>query len=222
MSNMVLIMGESGTGKSSSIEKLDSKETFIIAVTGKPLPFRGAAKRYTRFGKENPEGNYKVTDDWKNILTVIEYVDTKMPHIKTLVIDDFQYVMCNEFMRKADEKGWDKFTDIGKHAWLILEALTKCRPDLDCFILSHTETTGEGKAKFKTIGKMLDEKITVEGLFTVVLHSLVTDKGYGFLTQYHKNYVAKSPRGMFENFIDNDLLLIKNKIYCYFNEDVAA
>ncbi len=217
----VLIIGESGTGKSTSIESLNPAETFIIAVTAKPLPFRGAFKMYTRWCKENPTGNYYVTDDWQKIITVFNSVNSNMPHIKTVVIDDFQYVMCNEYMKRTGEKGWEKFNDMAHHSWSVFNELNKAREDLDCFIMSHSEVIGD-TAKVKCIGKMLETKIGVEGLFTTILHSVRNDSGYGFITQYHKNYMAKSPRGMLESFIENDLQLVKTKMNEYFNEDIAA
>lgn len=219
MANITLIIGESGTGKSSSIETLDPKETFVINVIDKPLPFRGANTRYKRRDKDNA-GNYTSTDDYDKILKVIAFINKEMPHVKNVIIDDFQYIMANEFMRRAKERGYEKFTEIAQHAWTIISNAQLCRDDLYFFFLSHSESTQDGIVKAKTIGKMLDDKITVEGMFTVVFHSLINDGKYKFLTQNDSVHIAKSPRGMFDDkAIDNDLGKIKVEMSKYYGEN---
>lgn len=219
MSNTTLIIGESGAGKSSSLRNLDPSETYIINVLDKPLPFRGYKKNYWRSTKENPNGNYFPSDEAHKIIGCIKAVNDK-PHIKNLIIDDFQYIMANEFMRRALERGYDKFSDIAKQAWAIIKELTLTRPDLFCFVLSHSEIDITGKVKCKTIGKMLDDKITLEGMFTVVLHAQVIDGQYKFLTQNNGMFMAKSPLGMFdESLIDNDLQIVRDKMTQYFEEE---
>lgn len=215
MANSILVMGESGTGKSTSIRKLDPKETYIINVLDKPLPFKNFKKSYIG----GIGGNYFATDNAAKILQCITAISEKRPDIKNLIIDDFQYIMANEFMRKAREKGFEKFVDIGQSAWKIIRECTAARDDLCCFILSHTETDSLGRSKCKTIGKMLDEKITLEGMFTIVLHSLIVDNSYKFLTQNDGLHIAKSPMDMFDMaLIDNDLLLVKEKMAEYSGE----
>lgn len=211
MANTTLIMGESGTGKSTSIRTLDAAETFIINVLDKPLPFRGFKQKY----KSNV--NYFATDDYNKILKAIDKINREMPHIKNIIIDDFQYIMSNEFMRRASERGFDKFTEISQHAWSIARACCGTRDDLYCFLLSHTECDASGKIKAKTIGKMLDDKITFEGMFTTILHSMIVDGKYKFLTQNDGCHIARSPMDMFNDLlIDNDLNAIKNVMieYC--------
>jgi len=223
MSNTLLIMGESGSGKSTSLRNLNPKETFIINVINKPLPFKGFNANYKALSKENPAGNYYASDDYLSIKRIIKGVNNSRPEIKNIVIDDFQYTMCNEFMRRATEKGFEKFTEIGQHAWDIITDLTKCRDDLACYVLSHTDVGSDGKVKCKTIGKMLEDKITIEGMFTIVLHTVLMDGNYRFLTQYDGSHIAKSPMGMFEDkYIENDLEYVKKKMNDYFNEDIAA
>jgi hypothetical protein len=222
MSNTSLIIGESGTGKSTSLCNLNPEETFIINVLDKPLPFRGYKKNYTRLSPDGTTGNYYASDDYQRIMQVIKLVNTKRPEIKNLVIDDWQYTMCNEFMRRATETGFTKFTEIGQHAWSIIRALIDCREDLFCFVLSHSDTDANGKYKCKSIGKMLDEKITIEGMFTIVLHTQVMDGSYRFLTQNDGSHIAKSPQGMFEDkYISNDLAFVKQKMNTYYFEDIA-
>lgn len=219
MSKSVLIIGQSGTGKSTSIRNLNPEETFIINVLNKPLPFRGYAKNYVKENSESKKMNMAVTDNPKKIIDFINAINERRSEIKTLIIDDFQYVMSNEFMREALTKGYDKFSLIAKNAWEIIRTLDETRDDLVCFVLSHSELDDTGKIKCKTIGKMLDDKICLEGMFTIVLHSLINEGEYKFLTQHKQNYLAKSPMGMFENIIiDNDLLIIKNKIDEYYSQ----
>lgn len=223
MSNTVLIMGQSGSGKSTSIETLNPKETFIINVIDKPLPFRGFKKNYIQCAEKAMTGNYCATDRFDLITRLIKIINDNRPDIKNLIIDDFQYIMCNEFMRRSKEKGYDKFTEIGHNAWSILRDLSACREDLDCFVMSHSELDNDGKYKCKTIGKMLDDKITVEGMFTIVFHTTIIDGKYKFITAYDGSHIAKSPKGMFvDKYIDNDLGAIKQEMANYFNEDVAA
>ena len=198
MSNAILIIGESGSGKSTSIRNLNPKETFIINVINKPLPFKSYNKNYRKVSKENPDGNYFASDNWEKIIDAINYVNEKRPEINSLIIDDFQYVMANEFMRRASEKGWEKFTEIGEHAWKIIKSLSEQRDNLDCFVLSHSDTQENGPVKCKTIGKMLDDKICLEGMFSIVFHAYMQDGVYKFLTQHDGLRIAKSPMGMFE------------------------
>lgn len=221
MGNTILILGESGSGKSTSIRNLNPEETFIINVLDKPLPFRGYKKVYPTLSSDGLSGNYYSTDEYLSIRRVINLINNKRNEIKNLIIDDFQYVMANHFMRKALEKGYDKFTEIGQNAWQIIRDLTYARSDLCCFVMSHSDTDQNGKIKCKTIGKMLDDKISLEGMFTIVLHALTNDRQYKFLTQNNGTHVAKSPMGMFkESSIDNDLKSIKDSIISYFDEDI--
>jgi len=220
MSNTILIIGESGSGKSSSIRNLNHEETIIINVLNKPLPFKGYKKKYSSTPSETRMANYFATDDYKKIRECIARVNSKK-EVKNLIIDDFQYVMANQFMKKAMERGFDKFTEIGQSAWQIIKDLTECREDLNCFVISHSDVDSTGKSKCKTIGKMLDDKICLEGMFTVVLHALTSENKYKFLTQNDGVHIAKSPMGMFKDkYIDNDLMEINKSIDEYFNEDI--
>ena len=219
MSNTTLIIGESGSGKSTSLRHLDPESTFIINILDKPLPFRGYKTHYKAVTKDNPLGNYYATDDYNVILRCIKSVNER-EDIKVLVIDDFQYLLANEFMRRAAEKGFDRFTDIAQHAWLVIKELIETREDLYCFVLSHSESDSQGRMKAKTIGKMLDDKITLEGMFSTVLYAMVVDSEFKFLTQNDGFHIAKSPISMFDwKYIDNDLAIVIEKMNDYFNED---
>lgn len=223
MSNAILIIGESGAGKSSSGESLDPKETFWLNVTGKDLPFRGFKKNYIPFTKENPKGNYLCSSDPETILKTLNYISANRPDIKQAITDDFQYVMSFEFMARTKEKGYDKFNDIGGNAFNILQKARTLREDLSVIILTHCEKDRDGFIKMKTIGKLLDEKITPEGLFTVVLMAdTIKDDNdkikHIFRTHTDGNSVIKSPKGMFEtDTIDNDLKYVLEKVNEYNN-----
>lgn len=218
MSNSILIIGESGSGKSSSLRNLNHKETAIINVLDKPLPFRGFKKNYN---SENQ--NYFSSDDYKKLCIAIEKINKERLEIKTLIIDDFQYIMANEYMKRASETGYNRFSEIAQHAHAVIKTLDNTRGDLNCYILSHSEKDKDGKVRCKTIGKMLDEMIVLEGMFTIVFHSLIIDGKYKFLTQNDGIHIAKSPMGMFDQkYIENDLLEINKKIFEYFNEDIEV
>ena len=227
MAQGVLIIAESGAGKSTSIETLDPKETFIINVANKPLPFKGWKKKYTVWSKDNPSGNMYDKATPENIEACIRYINEKRPEIKNIVVDDFQYMSSFEFFDKADEKGYEKFTKIGAHLAKIARMPKDMREDLLIFFLTHAEeaTDMEGKRKFKakTIGKMVDEKLTLEGLFSIVLFGKAKKNKdgeirYVFETQTNGENTCKSPRGMFSTLeIANDLQLVTKAIKDYEN-----
>lgn len=217
MSSSVLIIGPSGSGKSSSLRNLDPKTTFIISVLDKPLPFKGHKKNYKPITSwEDMEGNYLASDDWIRILKCIQFVDKSRPDISTLVIDDIQYILANEFMRRSHEKGFEKYSELANHYWQIINAANNTRNNLITFLMSHNEIDNAGHSKVKTIGRLLDEKITIEGLFTTVLHTNVRDGEYKFTTQNDGSSCCKSPIGMFpDKLINNCLLNVIETIEAY-------
>lgn len=197
----VLILGESGTGKSASLRNFKKGEVAVINVAGKPLPFRS-------------ELGMIVTDRYPEIVKALKGMKTP-----SAVIDDAQYLLANEFMRRSGEVGFQKFTDIAKNYWsLIAETVSKeLPPDKIVYFLSHIERDQNGNEKVKTIGKLLDEKITVEGLFSIVLKTHVEDGKYTFFTQNSGFDTVKSPIGMFDQLqIDNDLKFVDNTIRAYY------
>jgi hypothetical protein len=215
MSTPILILGKSGSGKSRSIKTLDPKKTFIINVCGKDLPFAGWRKNYTLQTKEKT-GNLLSTDNSEIIGSTIRYISENRPEIETIIIDDFQYIMANEFMRRAKEKGYEKFTEIGNHAWTLLWDSRLLRTGLFIVFLAHSEMSDSGETKCKTIGKMLDDKICVEGMFTIVLSTSFEDGKYFFETQTTGQNTTKSPEGMFSTMrIDNDLQYVITSIKKY-------
>lgn len=211
MSTATLILGESGTGKSASLRNLDAGSTLLIQSVKKPLPFKSANWSY--FNKDsNKTGNVFVADQSEQIIKLLQKTGRKV-----IVIDDFQYVLANEYMRRTAETGYAKFTDIAKHAWEIINAANGLADDVRVYILSHTATDDNGTTKIKTIGKMLDEKITVEGLFTIVLRTVVVDQEYKFSTRNNGADTVKSPMGLFEDErIENDLQAVDTAICGYY------
>lgn len=216
MSTPVLILGDSGTGKSRSMLNLNHDTNVLLNVLDKPLPFKGWKTQYKKLDSKTNTGNMLNSDDWATILKFLNYVSLSKPEAKTIVIDDFQYIMANEFMRRSSEKGYDKFNDIGTHAWHILSQIRLLREDLVVFVLSHSELDEYGTSRCKTIGKMLNDKICIEGMFSIVLNTNVVDGKYCFQTQNSGSNTSKSPEGMFSSLnIDNDLSLVYDAIKEY-------
>lgn len=211
MSVATMILGKSGTGKSAAMRNLDPAETLLVQVVRKPLPFR--AKGWGYFSKEkNPTGNMTVSDHWETIIKAARGTGRKI-----IVIDDFQYVLANEMMRRTDERGYDKFTDIARHGWEVFTALTSLPDDVRVYLLSHSQEDESGNVRMKTIGKMLDEKIVLEGLVTIVLRTHVTDGRYEFSTKNNGSDTVKSPMGLFaDDRIDNDLAVVDAEICSYY------
>lgn len=201
MAIVTFILGHSGSGKSHSLKNLDKSNTALIKIENKPLPFRG--------GHEF-QG---ITND------KADYIKELLPKIKSdvIVIDDFQYLMANAFMRRSHEKGFDKFTDIGRDTWDILKIASNLSPEKRVYILSHTQENESGKTSIKTIGKLLDDKITLEGMVTIVLKTVVSDGNYQFATKNSGSDTVKSPADMFEaDLIPNDLNAVDKTICDYY------
>ena len=195
----VMILGESGTGHSASLRNFAPEDVKVIAVAAKPLPFKN------KFEVVNTDNYATVKRELKNT--------TK----KAIVIDDSQYLMANEFMRRATERGYDKFTEIAQNMWDLISMVRELPADTLVYFLTHLERDANGNEKVKTIGKLLDEKITLEGMFTIVLKTNVTDGQYAFLTQNSGHDTVKSPIGMFPSYaIDNDLKYVDEKIRNYY------
>lgn len=214
MSIATFIMGKSGHGKSTSLRNLDPQKTIIIQAVNKPLPF--PAKNWKQWDSDTKTGSIAVTDSARNICAAIERAKGNGKEI--IIIDDFQYIMSNEFMRRRTERGFDKFTEIAGHAWDVLNTSMNSDNNLRVYMLTHTDTDEWGQnAKVKTIGKLLDDKIVLEGMVTIVLKAVKTDQGYMFQTQSDGTDTVKSPMGLFEQqYIDNDLAFVDKAICDYY------
>ena len=205
-----MILGESGTGKSTSLRNLLPDKTLLIQAIRKPLPFRSQA--WQPLTKENRNGSVWVSDNSTNIITAMTKTEKEI-----IVIDDFQYILSNEFMRRSEEKGFAKFMDIGRHGWDILTAASELGDNKRVYILAHSYHDDHGKIKAKTIGKLLDEKITIEGLVTIVLRTQVVNDQYIFSTKNSGSDTVKSPIGLFErDHIENDLAFVDQAITEYY------
>lgn len=195
----VLILGESGSGKSTSLRNFEPEEISIFNVAGKPLPFR----------KKLPKATIS---DYGKIMSGMANSQKK-----SFAIDDSQYLLCFEMFGHAKETGYQKFTDMALNFYTLIQFVINRLPkDRIVYFLHHTETTQEGKTKAKTIGKMLDEKLTVEGLFSIVLLCQTDGTRHYFVTQSDGYTTAKSPMDMFDLEIDNDLKFVDTKIREYF------
>lgn len=199
MAQMVLIMGESGTGKSTSMRNCDPATTAVVNPVGKPLPFKGKyemlnsvteSRKITKFMREQAAAGKKL-----------------------LVVDDFQYILSVPYMNRIKENGWDKWNDFGANYFEIIEVCKELPEDVIVVYMTHTETLDNGVTTIKLIGKLLREKITIEGLFTIVLRTGVNEGKYYFYTQNSGKDTVKSPMGMFPAYaIDNDLNYVADKV----------
>lgn len=222
MSITTFILGESGTGKSTSMENLDPAKTFLLQIRPKPLPFRSPDWRPREKGDgDKMVGNVAVSDNAEQICKLLEKI-AKSNEFDVVVIDDFQYLMSNEFMRGVTDEArgnaqFMKFNQIAKIGYDVLDAATKLPNHKRVYILAHTQTDDYGKTKIKTLGKLLDEKIVLEGMVTIVLRTQVMNGNYLFQTHNSGNDTVKSPKGMFEeDFIPNDLQAVDNVICDYY------
>lgn len=195
----VLILGHSGSGKSTSMRNCKPDRFGVINVQSKPLPFKTDLKTIN-------------TDNYGTVIKAL--TEGK---VSSFVIDDSQYLMSHEYMMRATEKGYDKYAEIGTHFFMLLETIRKLPEDKVVYLMHHIELDEAGREKAKTVGKMVDNYIVVEGCFSIVLKAIATADGYFFRTKTNGADNIKTPLGMFEDEqIDNDLLLIDNTIREYY------
>ena len=221
-SKLIGIVGATGTGKSTSIKHLDPKETYIINVAKKELPFKGADKLYNTENK-----NYKEIDDANEITRLLKTISEKAPHIKNIVIEDSNYIMGFSIVSKATEVGFTKFSIMARDMVELFREARKLRDDLKVFYFTHPETIEESGEvvgyKIKTAGKLIDNQIVLEGLLTICLYTYVEENkdgtvSYNFVTNRFRKYPAKSPDGMFADImIPNNLQEVANTIDEYYN-----
>lgn len=201
MATIVMVYGQSGTGKSTSLRNFKKGEASVINVSRKPMPFKC-------------DLNIANVGDYSQIKALLQKTASK-----AIIIDDCTYLMVNEYMSKADQKGFDKYTDMAKNFW---DLLNYCINNLDdskiVYFLGHSEKADDGREHFKTVGKMLDNTVVPEGYCTVVLKTLVEDGHYYFSTHNNGYDTVKTPFGMFEeDRIENDLKAVDTTLRNYFN-----
>ena len=195
----VLIIGESGSGKSASLRNFKPEEVAIFNVAGKPFPFRNKFSALT-------------VEDPKTIMNIL--ISNKM---NCYVIDDSQYMMAFKLISKLNEKGYEKYTEIAKDFRDLVDTIVKkTSDDTIVYFLHHSEQRDDGHYKAKTSGKMIDNWLTLEGLFSIVLMAVAQDKKHIFLTQSDGTNTCKSPMEMFELEIDNDLKFVDSTIREYY------
>jgi len=200
MGILVMIYGQSGTGKSTSFRNFDNDEVAIINVSGKPMPFRSELKTLS-------SNDYSTIAQW-------------LPQIKqpSIIIDDATYLMVDQFMAYAQVKGYEKYNIMAVNFNNLIEQARLLPEETIIYFVGHSDQMDDGREHFKTIGKMLDNYVTLEGKFTVVLKSVVKDGHYYFQTHNSGYDTVKSPMGMFESdLIENDLKMVDDVIREYWN-----
>lgn len=225
MANVILIMGSSGTGKSTSLKTLKPEETVVFNILGKRLPFKGSNSQYNAEKK-----NLFNVDTHDKIIQFIQGIDKNATYVKNIIVDDASYLMRKEYFGRARENGFSKFNDIAVHTQQVIQTCERARDDLNVFFIYHAEEVLDTGSligyKVATVGKMLDQTYNPMEVVPVVLFSdaRFKDDGsveYGFYTHRTKiggvTIPAKSPDGMFdEDFIPNDLGLVVEKMNQYF------
>ena len=198
----VLLLGQSGSGKSTSMRNFTKDEIAVINVLGKPLPFKSDIKA--------PK-----IDDYATILNQI-----KMTKKKTIVIDDANYLITNEFMNKSSVKGFDKYNEMGNNFFNLINGIKNINGGKTVYLIMHEDTDENGNIKPKTIGKLLDDKVNIQGMFTVCIRSMFDNGNYIFRLKTNGQDCVKTPFGMFENdTMENDLKEFDKVVREYYELD---
>jgi hypothetical protein len=225
MANCIIVLGKSGTGKSTSIKGLNPKETVVLNVLGKRLPFKGSG---TVYNKENK--NLFRVDDYTQVLSMLQTINEKAPHVKNIVLDDAIYIMRKEYFKRAKETGYGKYTELAMHFQQIIAQCETMREEMNVFLMLHSEDVQSDKTtvgyKVSTIGNLVDNQYNPVEVVPMVLYSSIKydEKGnasYGFYTHRFMDGMveipAKSPDEMFEeDFIPNNLGYVVEKMKEYY------
>lgn len=227
MANLILIMGKTGTGKSRSIKNLDPNKTYVINCMNKDLPFKGARTQYNREKK-----NINNINDWETVSKAMEQILKLKPETNTIIIDDVRYIMENEFIGRATEVGYTKFTQLGQHMIHVLNTAKNIGDsNVDIFLMFHTDDIYNGTNivgyKPKLVGKLVEDHFDPIELVTICLvtHVEISEgkNNYYFITNKTNidgiSIPAKSPEDMFPLMIENDLSLVKEHIHKYYKEE---
>lgn len=205
MATPVLVIGKSGSGKSTSLRNCQNDNFNLIRVLNKPLPFKGKLNGWC-------------TDDYQKVMKCLS-----ASKADSIVIDDAGYLITNHFMRGHSQTGggsavFELYNNIGDYFWNLIQFITKLPEHKIVYLMMHEDKNDFGDVKPKTIGKLLDEKVCIEGMFTIVLRCIEESGKHLFVTQATNGAVSKSPIGMFEEVtIDNDLALVDEKIRQYYD-----
>lgn len=198
----VLLIGKSGSGKSASLRNFKKEEIAIANVLGKPLPFKSDL--------DAPK-----VDDYATILKAIEHTDKKV-----IVIDDANYLITNEFMGKSSVKGFDKYNEMGNNFFNLINGIKNIEGGKTVYLIMHEDTDEEGNVKPKTIGKLLDDKVNIQGMFTICIRAMFDSGNYIFRLKTNGQDCVKTPIGLFEEEqMENDLKLVDEKIREYYELD---
>lgn len=233
---LIAVGGNSGSGKTTSIRNLNPAETFLIQTIPKPIPIPQWKTKYPLFDKTTFKGNRYVVfkemggdlnENMKKqymnastrVVNVLKKVYEERDDIKHIIYDDSQYMMAFEIMARGNEMGYDKYSSIAYNFFNVMKQATLISEKLNVVFLHHTENA-EGLTKLKTSGKMFDNVVTLEGLFTIVLMTRVVAKDgkaeYQFVTHTDGTNTVKSPMGMFkDDYIPNDLAIVFDTIKKY-------
>ena len=195
----ILVLGKSGSGKSTSLRNFDPDEVGIFNVLGKPLPFRGGAK----FPQVNHPAYIQIMDSLRNNKR------------RCYVVDDSTYLMQNENFNRARETGYGKFTEIAQHFQQLINAALNTDADTIVYFLHHVDENMDGTEKVKTVGKMIDEKYCIEGACPVVIDCMVRDGKHVFVTENNGTNLAKAPMDSLPGVMDNDLKAVDTALREY-------
>lgn len=225
MANVCMLLGKSGTGKSTSVKTLDPKETVVINVLKKRLPFKGSNALYNKKNK-----NLFEVEEYTQIISLLSNIDKSATHVKNIIIDDMIYIMRKEYFKRAKENGYGKYTELAQHFQQIISTCEGMRDNINIFFILHSEDVQSDKVnvgfKVSTVGSLIDNQYNPVEVVPMVLYSSIKydDKGnasYGFYT--HRcmegtvEIPAKSPADMFESdFIPNDLGLVVKAMNEYY------
>lgn len=208
----ILLAGQSGKGKTTSLRNMNPKETFLINVLDKPLPFK--SKGWVNVKEDKEKGNIFSTDNSDLVVAGIKKAVEK--GYKNIVIDDGTFILLNEFMNRLTEKGFDKFAELGKHIYSLINAIKGLPSDVCVVLIWHTEESNFGDLKLKTAGKLVEEKIDIPSQFTISLLAEIENGEYIFKTNKTSSGFAKSPMDMFEEKIPNDMQIVVDTIRKYY------
>ena len=195
----VLVLGESGSGKSTSLRNFEPDEVGILNVMGKPLPFRKKMQVLNKAG-------------YNQVLNALQ-----KNSLRCYVVDDAGYLMQNENFKRIKEAGYGKFSEMALHFQQLIDAATSTNDDTIVYVMMHYDLDVNGRAKPRTIGKMLDEKFCIEGACPVVLQSTIADGKYVFVSKGDGYNAAKAPMDMLPDVMDNDLAAVDDAIRDYWH-----